>query len=372
MSHEADLVFALERRRREELFRARVSNKTREFYMRYQDQYKEMCSQGYRDYIPEEMNRLAQDLDTIGRLLSSNPVAAREVSQEVGSYIHSLWELGKESRQVFQESARIARLEAQREKTAAQNEAMSRYYEVIGGLNSIVANFAATALNDIKNDIASGLIPTAQDVEAKLIPIIEKAKTAANEWKAQKQKEQEIRAVTNQIEDIKKSVVAEKFEDTSKTKALLDKLEEIKSRTATGTVSVEEIQEQIKDVTEETDEALVGEDVRREMVKAVYKWFNAHDFSLSKPKLIDGAVVITAQRPSGNKAQFKLTLDNKMWYRLDGYEGQSCLKDISSAKADWESVYGITLSDEVVKWQNPDRILRRQGQTESYIGGNFE
>ena len=94
-----------------------------------------------------------------------------------------------------------------------------------------------------------------------------------------------------------------------------------------------------------------------------------NDFSLSKPKLIDGAVVITAQRPSGNKAQFRLTLDNKMWYRLDGYEGQSCLKDISLAKVDWESVYGIHLSDEVVKWQNPDRILRQQGQTETDIGG---
>ena len=369
MSQEANLVFALERRRREELFRARVSNKTREFYMRYRDQYNEMCSKGYQDYIPAEMNRLAQDLDTIDRLLSSNPVAAREVSQEIGSYIHSLWELGREARQVFQETARIARLEAKRKQAAAQNEAMSHYYEIIGGLDSIVANFAASDFNSIKNAISAGSISTVREVESKLMPIVEKAKTDANEWKAQKQKEQENRAVAAQIEDVKKSVAAEKFEDNAKSKALLDKLEEIKSRAAMGTVSIKEAQEQIKAVTEETDEALVGEEVRREAVKAVYKWFNEHDFSLSRPKLIDGAVVITAQRPSGNKAQFKLTLDNKMWYRLDGYEGQSCLKDISSAKADWESVYGITLSDEVIKWQNPDRILRKQGQTESDIGG---
>lgn len=369
MSQEAELVFALERRRREELFRARVSNKTREFYLRYQDQYNDMCSQGYRDYIPEEMNRLKQDLDAIGSLLSSNPVAARDVSQEVGSYIHSLWGLGREARQVFQESARIARLEAKREKAAALNAAMSRYYEVIGGLDSIVANFAASALTDIKNSISSGSIATAQDVESKLMPLIERAKKEAANWKAQKQKEQSNQAVTEQIEEVKKSVLAEKFEDSSKAKDLLEKLEEIKSRSVTGAVSVKEVQEQIKSVTEETDDALVGEEVRREMVKAIYKWFNAHDFTLSKPKLIDGAVVIKAQRPSGNKAQFKLTLDNKMWYRLDGYEGQSCLKDLSSAKADWESAYGVTISDEIVKWQNPDRILRRQGQTESDIGG---
>lgn len=369
MSQEAELVFALERKRREELFRARVSAKTREFYMRYQDQYNDMCSQGYRDYIPEEMGRLAHDLDTIGGLLESNPVAARQVSQEVGSYIHSLWGLGREARQVFQESARVARLEAQREKTAMQSASLSRYYDIIGGLDSIVANFAATSLNNVKQAISSGSITTAQDVEAKLQPIIEKAKNEAANWKEQKKQEQAKQTVINQIEEQKASIQAEKFEDNAKVKALLEKLEEIKQGATSGSIDAEEVQEKIQTVAQETDEALVGEEVRRETVKAVYKWFNAHDFTLSNPKLINGAVVIVAQRPSGNKAQFKLTLDNKMWYRLDGYEGQSCLKDISSAKADWESVYGISLSDEVVKWQNPDRILRQQGQTESNIGG---
>ncbi len=370
MSQEAELVFALERRRREELFRVRVSNKTREFYMRYQEQYNDMCSKGYRDYIPKEMSRLAQDLDTIGNLLSSNPVAARDVSREVGSYIHSLWGLGREARQVFQESARVARLEAKREKDTAQSIAMSRYYDIIAGLDSIVANFAAPSLSDIKNAISSGYLARVQEVEAKLHSVIANAKNEAKKWKEQKKQEQAKQTVINQIEEQKASIQAEKFEDSSKANALLKKLEEIKQRTTADNYSVKEIQEQIQAVADETDEALVDEGVRRETVKAVYKWFNDHDFTLSNPKLIDGVVVIVAQRPSGNKAQFKLTLDNKMWYRLDGYEGQSCLKDISSAKADWESVYGINLSDEVVKWQNPDRILRQQGRTQSNIGGN--
>lgn len=366
MSQEASLVFELERRRREQLFRARVENKTREFYMRYQDQYENMCSQGYLDYIPEEMGRLEQDLNTIGRLLTSDPVSARQVSQEVGSYIHSLWGLGKEARQVFQESARVARIEAKREKEKAQSAALSRYYDIIGGLDSITANFVGAELADIKNGVISGAIA---DVEAKLQPVISKAKNEAANWKAKKQQELEKQAVIAQIEEQKESVKAEKFEDNSKAQEFLSKLDEIKQRTTADKISAKEIKEQIESVAKETDDALVGEKVRQETVKAVYKWFKSHDFSLSKPKLIGGAVVITAQRPSGNKAQFKLTLDNKMWYRLDGYEGQSCLKDISSAKADWESVYGIHLSDEVVKWQNPDRILRQQGRTETNIGG---
>ena len=370
MSQEAEYVFALEQRMREELFTERVSNKTREFYLRYQAQYDDMCLQGYRDYIPEEMECLKEDLATIDSLLSRDPVAARQVSQEVGSYIHSLWGLGREARQVFQESARIARLEAQHERAMAQNAAMSRYYEVIGSMDSIVANFAASELNGIKNDISSGSITVVGDVEAKLKAIIGKAERAASDWKAQKQQEQSQRVLVEQIEDAKKSVATEKFEDSTRSKALLDKLEEIKSRAAVGTVSINEVKEQINFVTEEADEALVGEEVRRRMARAIWNWFEAHDFSLSEPRLINDAVLIEARRPSGNKAKFKLTSDNKMLYRLDGYEGQGCLKDIASAKAAWESAYGIKLSDEVVKWQNPDRILRRQGQTESNIGGH--
>lgn len=370
MSQEAEIVFELERRRREELFRARVSNKTREFYMRYQAQYDDMCSQGYLDYIPAEMERLAHDLTAIENFLTSDPATARQISQEVGSYIRSLWQLGKDARQVIQESERIAIQKAKREKAAAQSAALSRYYEVVGGLEPLVASFASSALNDIKNAISSGLIATAQDVEDKLHSIIADAKVDAENWKVQKNKEQEKQVILEQIEEQKEFVKTEKFEDTSKTKSLLEKLEEIKRRAVTDNVNIKEVQKQIQSVTQETDEILVDEEVRREMVKAIYKWFSAHDFTLSKPKLIDGAVVLSAQKPSGNRAQFKLTLDNKMFYRLDGYEGQSCLKDISSAKADWESVYGINLSDEVIKWQNPDRILRRHNRTATDIGGN--
>lgn len=367
MSQEAMVVFALEEKRREELSRKRVENKTREFYERYREQYNEMCEQGYQDYIPEEMGRLKRDLDNIGDWLSRDPFVAREVSREVGYYIHSLWGLGKEARRVFRESERIDRMEARRESAAAKNAAISRYYDIIGGLDSIVGNLVAPNLAGIQEAISSGTISTPQEVEMKLQPIIESAKVKAKEWKAQKQKEQEKQTIARQIEEIKKSVAGEKSGDSAQSKALQAKLDEIQSRAQAGTASREEVQEQIKAVTEEHDEALVDENVRGEMVRAVWKWFNDHDFSVEKPKKKDGAVIIRATKPSGKKAEFKLTLDNKMWYRLDGYEGQSCLKDIELAKKTWESVYRISFSDKAVIWENPDRILRQQGQTESNI-----
>lgn len=371
MSQEAELVFAMERRRRAELFRSRVRNKTQEFYMRYRQQYENMLREGYQDYIPEELERLSHDLDTVSSLLGSDPAAARQVSQEIGQYIRSLWGLGKEARQVFQETARIRREQAKQEKAAAKNAILSHYYDTVGSLDSVVANFAAESLTEIKQSISDGKINSTLEMDARLAPILTEAKTKATDWKNQKQKERENRVLIEQIEEQQESVKNEKFEDNTKSAALLAKLDAIKQRVTAGNVDTKGIQESIKAVSQETDEALVDEEVRREMVKAIYKWFGSHDFSLSKPKLIDGTVVLTAKKPSGNKAQFKLTSDNKMFYRLDGYEGQSCLKDIASAKADWESVYGIRTSDEKIKWQNPDRILRWQNSTETDVGGHM-
>ena len=371
MSQEAEIMFELERQRREELFRARVRNKTQEFYQRYLKQYEDMCSQGYKDYIPDEMRQFGRDLNTISELLNSDPKAARQVSQEVGSYIHSLWGLGKEAKQTFSETARIERERIKQEQAEQQSASLSRYYAVLSDLDSIVANFALNDLSTIKQAVLSGEISTPQEVDRRLGQIIPKAKEQAAAWKEKKQQEQQKQTMIAQIEEQMEVLKTDNYEDKTKAQSIMDKLADIKSRAAKGVLAFDDMKEQLQEVTKKSDEILVEENVRREVVIAIYKWFSSHNFTVSKPKLDKGNVIITAQRPSGNRAQFMLRLDNKMIYRLDGYEGQSCLKDISSAKADWESVYRIKFKDETIKWQNPDRILRHQNQTSSSRGGNM-
>jgi len=46
-------------------------------------------------------------------------------------------------------------------------------------------------------------------------------------------------------------------------------------------------------------------------------------------------------------------------------------EDNNRAKANWESVYGFEFKDEIIKRQNPDRILRKQTRTVSSKGGNM-
>ncbi len=370
MSQEENFGFALKAKRRERIRRRRITAKTQEFYVRYSNQYEDMCQQGFLDYIPDEMEQFEEDLESIEESLYHNPERARAISREVGSYIHSLWMLGKEAGNDFRESARLARAEAKREKAAAQNAAITHYYDVVGRLDSIVANFAGSSLETIKNDILSGRVATPQEADAALSKVIEKAKTEANEWKEKTREKHAKSAVIEQIEEVRTSVQEEKFEDDKKSAELLAKLDEIKERVEKGELGIREAAVESHRVEEKAQETLVDEEARCEMVKAIVEWFRKHGFTVSQPMLVDGVVCITAKTPSGKRGQFKVMPD-KMYYRLDGYEGQSCLKDIAEAKEQWESVYGFRLSDEVVTWQNPDRILRRQGQTESDIGGNY-
>ena len=371
MSQEAEIMYELERQRREQLFRTRVRNKTQEFYQRYRQQYEDMCSQGYNDYIPDEMHQFGRDLDTISELLTNDPAAARQVSQEVGSYVHSLWGLGKEVKQTFHETARIERERIKQEKAEQQSASLSRYYTVVSDLDSIVANFALNDLSVVKQAVLSGEISTPQEVDRRLGQIIPKAKEQATAWKEKKQQDQQKQSMVAQIEEQVEVLKTDNYEDKIKAQAIMDKLADIKIRATKGVLTFGDMKDELREVTKESDEAFVEENVRREVVVAICKWFSSHNFTVSKPRLDKGNVIIIAQRPSGNKARFILRLDNKMIYRLDGYEGQSCLKDISSAKADWESVYGIKLKDETANWQNPDRILRQQNQTSSSRGGNM-
>lgn len=372
MSQEAEIMFEIERQRRQELYRARVRNKTQEFYQRYREQYENMRAQGYADYIPEEMRQLERDLNTVSSLLSGDPEAAREVSQEIGTYIHSLWGLGREAEKTFHETARLEAERIRQERAAQKNLALSRYYAIISEVESIAASLAENDITAVRQAVLSGEISAPQEVEARLAGIIESAKKQAADWKEKKLQEQKRQSMIAQIEEQEKSLQADRYEDRAKGQAILERLANIKRKAVSGSLETEDMNRQLREITQESDEAVVSENVRREVVAAIYKWFSSHDFTVSKPQIKDGNVILTAQRPSGNRAQFMLRMDNKMFYRLDGYEGQSCLKDISAAKADWESVYGIKLTGENIRWQNPDRVLRRQTMTSTSMGGNMQ
>jgi hypothetical protein len=69
-------------------------------------------------------------------------------------------------------------------------------------------------------------------------------------------------------------------------------------------------------------------------------------------------VVLQASQPAGHQAEFRVTLNGDCSYCFHGYEGSACKEDIVKVRQALQDIYGVTLSDERVIWENPDRMSR--------------
>lgn len=58
-----------------------------------------------------------------------------------------------------------------------------------------------------------------------------------------------------------------------------------------------------------------------------------------------------------------MDLHGKLLYKFDEYEGMTCLKDIEQFNVELEQVYSISLSDERIIWENPDRLSKDSHST---------
>ena len=156
------------------------------------------------------------------------------------------------------------------------------------------------------------------------------------------------------------------------------KLSEIKSRLKKEKIDGETIEkivnqngvtakERIRKATELAHSEIVSENIRHESVKIIVMAIKKRGFYVDNRSIkIDrknDTVHIIAQKPSGAKAEFKVYLDGRFEYRFDGYEGQSCQKDIQPFMKDLEDVYGIKAVKQTELWRNPDKTSSVKQQT---------
>ena len=77
-------------RLREERRAARFRESVNSFLVRYQSKCDELIRNGYEQYIPNEINRLVDDLNQARALLQNNTAEAKNISLRIGSYINGL------------------------------------------------------------------------------------------------------------------------------------------------------------------------------------------------------------------------------------------------------------------------------------------
>lgn len=172
------------------------------------------------------------------------------------------------------------------------------------------------------------------------------------------QEDSEIRRQARQdfIEQMKKNLESDKEENPAAVQDAINKLDDLRGRTEP--MSDTELQDELRAESDKVDGAIADETVRREVIKAIYLTLKRTGFIVSDPQLTGNVVLLRAQKPAGQQAEFKVELDGALAFKFDNYEGQKCRKDIDEVTALLEECYGVKLSNRRVLWSNPDRIQK--------------
>lgn len=123
----------------------------------------------------------------------------------------------------------------------------------------------------------------------------------------------------------------------------------------------------IDEIRQRATKEIVNEDIRKESLKIILKTIRDRGFIVDTKRNIKidrekNEVLLVGQKPSGQKAEFKIYLDGRFIYHFDGYEGQACQEDLQPFLEDLENIYGFEMEETAIIWSNPDKIATQKYQ----------
>ena len=225
MSHEADYSYELEQQRRRQLYLQRIAINVERYYNRYREMQKNLVR--YKDYIPDEFNRLESDLSRIQSTLASGDAEyARDISFSVDAYIYGLQSLGREAERVYQEQIELQRERERAEREEQRNASLRYYYYIVGSIKDpLMIQMVRTDLAKIKTDITEGRVTGEANIKDLIYDKLKQAIPKVKEWKEKtliaKSSEIHRERVNDQITDVQNT----KFENPEEKEKLLKTLE---------------------------------------------------------------------------------------------------------------------------------------------------
>lgn len=351
--HERQWALQREREIRAEAHRRRmneISNTTELYLRRYEQTLDALQAEGLDEFMQAEFNHARSE---IRRIRNMDAWEGREVSQVLGNFMYGLPHQAREERRIHQEHQRLLQEEQQRE-AERQIAHLQAKKEAIW--QQVTSNWQNKLARNLAFKILAALKKRAFDenwCETEIVQAVEKVKQQAEQQAVEKQQK------------FTQSIQAE-AEQEQKTELLktIEKANLLPSQSARLKVQIEQASgKNLAQIAIETakaeDEMIESENVRKEMVKAVYQSLRMAGFTVLEPKLqIDekgnNIVLVQAARPNGNSAKFHIRLDGSVMYEFDNYKGQRCKADMQQVLPKLSEIYGVDLSKERVIWENPD------------------
>lgn len=356
MSRIADRTWEIERERRREAYLNRIRSTTSEFVERYEATLADVRSQGLERYVPGEFRTLDSAVRRLRVLLSSDPERARDESRNLGSEVHALPHMAREAQR------HAIELERERQRQLGV-ELQALLDAIFGDIDDPVerefAYVEASALRDeLKDRLAAGSSAARirQEVAQELSRIRAQARQQTEGWKAERRQAVAPEVQAEVLRETRTTALAAAQRNPEALRALSAAWDAVPQ---SGDEAA--FQGALAAASAQVDEAIVNEECRRTAVRAIFESLRTAGFAVEAPRREAGEadrVVILARKPSGRQAEFRIDLGGELSYKFDHYEGSACKQDIDQVLPMLQKMYGINLSDERIRWENPDRLSR--------------
>ena len=359
MSRSANLFYELDRKRRRELYLKRIKENTKYYLVKYSEMFETFRRNGFFDLVPDEMKQLKADLNSIREQVDNNVEKANQISKDVGDYIYSLKSMVHEV-EIQEKEISIKRQARQQienqQKTTEMNKQLDKLLSSIP--DPIIRDFAFDLSWDLKEKLKKSQDSDFDKIQNEFETIFNEAKKKAEKWKNNKKLINKKHSVKEKIETQIERIEKSKKENSKEIEKILKNLKQAKQ--SIDNTNITDIEEVVLENSKKAEEVILDERIRRETVKSLYNILNQQGFIVSKPRIDtnENLVILSAKKPSGNKANCKIKLDGKFSYEFDNYKGMSCNKDIEDMKKQLNEIYGIKLKDEQITWENPNRIYK--------------
>jgi len=356
MSRIADRTWGIERERRHQAYLSRIRSTTSEFVERYETILAEVRRQGLDRYVANEFRSLESALQRLRSLLHSDPERARDESRNIASDVHALPRVAREAQR------HAVELERERQRRAGV-ELQSVLDSVFGEIGDPVEREfayieAATLKDDLTARVGAGtsIERIRRDVAQQTARIREQAQRQASEWKAGRRQASAPEVQAQVLRDTRDTALKAAERNPAALRALSAAWDAVQE-----TDEASAFQHALAAASAQADDAIVNEECRRTAVRAIFESLQKAGFAVEPPRRETGEsdrVVILARKPSGRQAEFRVDLGGELSYKFDHYEGLACKQDIDQVLPMLQQLYGIQLSDERIRWENPDRLSR--------------
>lgn len=356
MSHSAEYEWQQRQAARREQHLNRIREVTAQFITRYETVLGNLRSAGLDAAIPVEFSVIEGKVADLRSMLSTNPELARESSMSIGSEVNSLPHLARAARSHAQAEA----VRRQQHLGQEMQALLDRTFAKI--LDPVVRDFAYTAASGMHDEIAARVISGAaldqfsKELPGRLEEVVADAAVQAVQWKASQGAALRGAVRADVLADATSAALAGASGIPHEARIELES-----ALNAIGTDDSAAFAAKLASALDRADKIVVDEESRRTAVRAVYESLQQAGFSVAAPYLEGNSgenVVISARKPSGGEAEFRISAAGGLLCKFDHYEGSTCKVDINQVMPMLEQIYGISLSNERILWENPDRLSR--------------